>query len=92
MKNLTPKSLRFIPAALGLVFCLLANHAGAQQGWDPNGTTSIGGSGTWDTTTQSWTPNGTETQVASGSLVAFGPLVVQPSFALGQPVAPARAP
>ena len=39
MKNPTSKSLRFIPAALGLVFCLLANHAGAAvTTWDPQGT------------------------------------------------------
>ena len=57
--------------ALALLFCLLANHAGAQQGWDPNGTTSIGGAGTWDTSTKNWTPNGTQTQVASASLVAW---------------------
>jgi autotransporter-associated beta strand protein len=39
MKNLTPKSLRFIPAALALVFTLLANHARATiTTWDPQGT------------------------------------------------------
>src|ERR1035441_2831891 len=38
MTNLTPKSLRFIPAALGLAFALLANHAGATvTTWDPQG-------------------------------------------------------
>jgi autotransporter-associated beta strand protein len=71
MKNLTHNSLRFIPTTLGLVFFLLANHAGAQQGWDPNGTTSVGGNGTWDANTLNWTPNGTQTQVASGSLVPW---------------------
>ncbi len=54
-----------------LFLSLLAQNASAQQGWDPNGTTSIGGNAVWDTTTKYWTPNGTQTQVASGSLVAF---------------------
>ncbi|HEY5479971.1 MAG TPA: hypothetical protein VIL39_00685 [Verrucomicrobiae bacterium] len=72
MKELTLKSLRLTSAGLSLSLCLLANHAGAAvQGWDPNGTTSIGGNGTWDTTSLNWTPGGTQTQVASGSLVAF---------------------
>src|ERR1035441_10374533 len=40
MKNLTPNSFRFIPAALGLVFSLLANNAGATYTtWDPQGST-----------------------------------------------------
>src|ERR1035441_373110 len=40
MKDLTPNSFHFIPAALGLVFCLLANHArAAVTTWDPQGTT-----------------------------------------------------
>ena len=39
MKNLTPNSLRLIPAALALVFSLLANHARATfTTWDPQGT------------------------------------------------------
>ena len=71
MKNVAHNSLRIVPATLSLVFFLLANHAGAQQGWDPNGLTSIGGNGTWDATTPNWTPNGTQTQVASGSLVPW---------------------
>ena len=72
MKKLTLKSLRLTSAGLSLSLCLLANHAGAAiQGWDPNGTTSIGGNGTWDNTSLNWTPGGTQTQVASGSLVAF---------------------
>src|ERR1035441_1021161 len=38
MKNLTPNSFRFIPAALGLVVTLLANHAAATYTtWDPQG-------------------------------------------------------
>ena len=70
MKNLTCKPLRFIPAVLGLVFSLLANHAGAGVSyWDPNGTGSVGGNGTWDTATKQWSPN--STQIASASLVAW---------------------
>ena len=39
MKNSISNSFRFIPAALGLAFCLLANHAGAAvTTWDPQGT------------------------------------------------------
>ena len=41
------------------------------QAWDPNGTTSVGGTGTWNAAAKSWTPGGTQTQVASGSLVAW---------------------
>ena len=53
MKNLTSNSLRFIPAALGLIFSLLANHARAGVSyWDPNGTGSVGGNGTWDAATK----------------------------------------
>src|SRR5579862_7457167 len=37
--------------------------------WDPNGTTSVGGSGTWNTSSAQWSPN--STQVASGSLIAW---------------------
>src|ERR1035437_781192 len=38
MKKHTSNSLRFIPAALGLLFCLLANRAGAALSyWDPEG-------------------------------------------------------
>ena len=71
MKKLTPNSLTIMSAALGLLFVFLAHHAGAQQGWDPNATTSVGGNGTWDSSTKNWTPNGTQIQVASGSLVAW---------------------
>ncbi len=72
MKELTLKTFRLTSAGLSLSLGLLANHAGAAiQGWDPNGTTSLGGNGTWDSTSLNWTPGGTQTQVASGSLVAF---------------------
>jgi autotransporter-associated beta strand protein len=61
MKKLTSKSLRFIPAALGLVFCLLANPAGAAiQYWDNNGTSAVTG-GNWDTTSTFWAPSSTLT-------------------------------
>ena len=39
MKKYTSNPLRFIPAALGLVVALLANHArAAVVCWDPEGT------------------------------------------------------
>src|ERR1035438_6435571 len=63
MKNLTPNSLRLIPAALCLLFCILANHAGAAVFyWDPQGTTGANpylGSmtGTWENS--SWSSSGT---------------------------------
>ena len=72
MKNRIHNAARFISAGVCLLFSLLANHAGAAlQGWNPNGTVSIGGNGTWDTSTKNWTPAGTQTQVASASLVAW---------------------
>ena len=48
MKELTSKSLRMIPAALGLMLALLANPAGAQTYyyWDNNGLATPTG-GTW---------------------------------------------
>jgi hypothetical protein len=67
-------SLLLVPAGVCLMAVLLANNAKAVvQAWDPNGTASIGGNGTWDTTTPNWTPAGTQTQVDSASLVAFTP-------------------
>src|ERR1035437_3386925 len=54
MKNLTPNSLRFIPAALCLLFSLLANNAKAATSyyWDINGATAGAGgatpTGTWE--------------------------------------------
>ena len=59
MTKLNPNSARFISAALGLWFCLLAHHAGAVWAtWDPQGTSTtandVGGwwagdlSGTWE--------------------------------------------
>ena len=70
MKNLTPKSLRFIPAALGLLFALLANHAGAAIiYWDNNGA-STPGNGTWDTTTKNWNASST-LRYFDGSLAQY---------------------
>ena len=68
MKILIPNSLRFISAALGLVFCLLANHAGATNLWWDNNGTSAATSGTWDTGTANWST----TSALSSSRVAFG--------------------
>src|ERR1039458_1308459 len=54
MKRLPLKSLRFISAALALLFCLVANHAGAAiTTWDPQGSNTqnfyTGNmSGTWE--------------------------------------------
>src|ERR1039457_2099711 len=54
MKRLPIKSLRFISAALVLLFCLLANHVGATvTTWDPQGSNTqnfyLGNlSGTWE--------------------------------------------
>ena len=56
-----------------ITFSLTRDASAQTQGWDPNGTTSIGGNGTWNTNSLLWTPAGTTTQVASGSLVAFTP-------------------
>lgn len=39
--------------------------------WDPNGTTSVGGNGTWDTTTKNWSSAGSQLQTNSSSLVAW---------------------
>jgi hypothetical protein len=76
MKILIPNSLRFIPAALSLLFALLANYApGASiQAWDPTATDHSTGcfNGTWDpSTTKSWTSAGTQTTVLTASLVAW---------------------
>src|ERR1022692_3325797 len=66
MKNLTPNSLKYLTAALGLVLALLADHAGAALlYWDNNGT-STPGSGTWNTTSHQW--------ATSSTLVASPPL------------------
>jgi autotransporter-associated beta strand protein len=62
--------LRFV-ICFALLGALSPALGASIQGWDPNGTTSIGGSGSWDTTTKNWTPAGTQTQVASASLVAW---------------------
>src|ERR1035438_9316281 len=67
MKKLTLNSLRSIPAALCLVFCLLANHAGAGiSSWDPQGTTGANPylssmSGTWETSNWSTSQTGQAT-------------------------------
>src|ERR1019366_8861619 len=49
MRRPTQNSLKLMSAALGLGFCLLANHAGAQtQMWWDNNAASPATSGTWD--------------------------------------------
>src|ERR1041385_1319488 len=71
MKTLPNTSLR-AAVALCLACYVVANQVNAAiQWWDPNGTTSVGGNGTWDTTTAQWTPAGTTTQVAAGSLTVW---------------------
>jgi hypothetical protein len=60
MKNLTSKSFKFIPAALCLVFCLLAHPAGATVlYWDNNEPNTPNG-GTWDTTHSYWATTSTQ--------------------------------
>jgi autotransporter-associated beta strand protein len=51
----------------------IPNLNAAVQSWNPNGTTSIGGNGTWNTTTKNWTSstNTGEIQVPSTSLVVW---------------------
>ncbi len=61
--------LRFVAATLAAI--TLNSAQAAIQGWEPNGTTTVGGSGTWDTTTPLWTPEGTQTQVDPASLVPW---------------------
>src|ERR1035438_6129772 len=55
MRRPTQNSLKLMSAALGLGFCLLANHAGAQtqMWWDNNGP-SPATSGTWDQSVSSY--------------------------------------
>ncbi|MGD0258858.1 MAG: PA14 domain-containing protein [Verrucomicrobiota bacterium] len=60
-------SKSFTTATLGLVFCLLANHAAAQTLWWDNNGTGTPSSGTWDTTTANWSP----TSALTASPVAF---------------------
>jgi autotransporter-associated beta strand protein len=72
MKHLMHKTTRTILTCLCLVFALLASQVQAAiYSWDPNGTTSVGGDGTWDATTKNWSPNTAETQTASSALVAW---------------------
>ena len=69
--NPFPRTLQtFLWLCSCLCFSFFANQAGAAiEWWDPNGTTSVGGNGTWDTTTARWSPN--STQVAAGSLIVW---------------------
>jgi hypothetical protein len=70
MKKLIPNTFRFIPAALCLLFCLLANHAGATfYTWDPIGTSTQSPyytgslSGTWENA--SWASSNTSSGQAT---------------------------
>ena len=78
MKKLTSNTFRFIPAALCLLFCLLANHAGAANKFWDNNTTSAASSGTWDTTSSDWATSSTLT--ASPTTFANGDF---PEFSAG---------
>src|SRR5665213_2980270 len=73
--NKTPlNKLSFIPAALCLLFCLLAHNVGAAVlYWNPNGTDSVAGDGTWDNTTLQWSPNLQGEQTNLSALVAWIP-------------------
>ena len=74
MKKVTPKSIRFIPAALGLAFCLLAQHAQAGISyWDPQGTVTTPNScnGTcWYTGNLAQTWENSEWSTASGGVAS----------------------
>jgi autotransporter-associated beta strand protein len=66
MKNLARTSRKFLSVGLRLLCCLLAYNAGAAvQYWDPNGTVSIGGNGTWDTTSLQWSATSTQNATLS---------------------------
>src|ERR1035438_1385954 len=74
MKNLTAKSLGFIPAALCLLLALLATNAKAQSlYWDINGATAGAGgatpSGSWEAPNWSTDPTGAS---ATGNWVEGG--------------------
>src|SRR5580698_9374115 len=64
---------KFLLLCLGMGLSVSAYKAGAQQSWDPTGTTNTTGAsgGVWDTTTKNWTPLGTQTTVAASSLVTY---------------------
>src|ERR1017187_3720787 len=70
MKNLTPNLVRFIPPALGPVFALLANPAGATvTTWDPQGSNTQNPylsslSQTWENAKWSTSQTGQATPVA----------------------------
>src|ERR1035441_9834399 len=70
MKENISNPLRFIPVALGLLFALLANHAGAViTTWDPQGSNTqnyyLGDlSGTWESSKWSTSQTGQATPVA----------------------------
>lgn len=75
MKNvISPTRSRFTRTAL--FFCAsalvgLSTGNAAVLSWDPNGTTSVGGNGTWDTTTKNWSSTANEAQTNSSALVAW---------------------
>jgi hypothetical protein len=72
MKNLTSKSLRFIPAALGLAACLLASSATAASTYFlPSGGVANAGSYTWDqSTTVDWSTASTGTPTETWATAA----------------------
>src|SRR5665213_3112067 len=72
MKPYANYSARVVFTGLYLLLFLSAhNGRAASLYWNPNGTTSVGGDGTWDTTTAQW--SSVSTQSASGSLVVWNP-------------------
>ena len=77
MKNRTPHSLRFIPAALGLLFTLMANHShGANTYcWDPTSVKSCGsggGTATWNSANANWYNASSDVVWASGNIAYIG--------------------
>ncbi len=72
MKTLSITPVRFLRTLLAAVSCIvscpLASPVGAAiLWWDPNGTTSVGGNGTWNTTSAQWS----STSAQSSSLVVW---------------------
>ena len=92
MKNLTPNSLRFIPAAFGLVLLagLLAYPSpatAATQYFDPGATKASpgsGGSGSWNTTTLDWWTSGSSDVAWTANNIAdFAGTAGNPTVASG---------
>src|SRR5580658_5807367 len=60
-----------LPVSSLLLALAATNAKSAYLYWDPNGTTSVGGNGTWDTTSKLWSTSTSGLQIASSALVAY---------------------